>query len=222
MKVWVTSPPHPPQAPPSPSPSLHRPSTLSVACVHSTHIPKPAFEQVHEVSGALATANSRRLRTLEPCAARDRAKVDVAADIDNLTFVTLADKVRQPPRVHERARHAHANAAVLPWASAQAQCVHDYVKRADVNSARVWRMYVGFVIQTTRAPIMSASTSWALSTGSTLASAPSAARRGCVAAACDGALPAREGRGSEQTQTRRRHDRVGDRASPAHVFQVSP
>ena len=49
---------------------------------------------MHEISGALATANSRRLRTLEPGAARERAKADVKADIDNLAFVSLVDKVR--------------------------------------------------------------------------------------------------------------------------------
>ena len=82
------------------------------------------------MSGALATANSRRLRTLEPGAARDRAKADVAADIDNLTYVSLADKVRQPPRVHERGTRM---STPLCSRGAQAQCVHDYVKRADVH-----------------------------------------------------------------------------------------
>lgn len=59
----------------------------------------PSPWQVHEVSGALATANSRRLRTLAPGQERERAKSDVEADI--LTHVTLADKVwrtRRPPR----------------------------------------------------------------------------------------------------------------------------
>ena len=120
-----TTPPLLKRLPPLP-PSLHRPSTLAAACVHPTHISKPAFEQVHEVSGALATANSRRLRTLEPGAARDRAKADVAADIDNLTYVSLADKVRQPPRVHERGTRM---STPLCSRGAQAQCVHDYVKR---------------------------------------------------------------------------------------------
>ena len=61
------------------------------------------LEWVHDASGSVITANSRRLRTLPPGDARDVARRDVAADIDRFVDFDVAAKAEcvRDYRAHE-------------------------------------------------------------------------------------------------------------------------